>query len=81
MSIESLSSSYLPDPRIRAVAEALVEYDQTAETKTWRDLAIVAVSTIDRWHALHDPRPMGDLGDPLGGDGEYANPFLEADTP
>lgn len=71
MSASSLSS-YFPDPRVKAVAEALIEYDRTAETKTWRDLAIIAVATIDRWHALHDPRPVGRLEDPILGPG---NPF------
>lgn len=64
MSAPIVVPTTLPDPRIAVVAEALIAYDQSRETKTWRELAAVAIATLDRWHALNDPR-IGPLPSPV----------------
>lgn len=47
-----------PDPRVSIVAEAMREYDRSRQggDKTWRELAAVAIATLDQWHLIHDPR-------------------------
>jgi len=47
-----------PDPRVSVVADAMREYDRSRQDgeKTWRELAIVAIASLDQWHIIHDPR-------------------------